>query len=90
MRRAAADIALAPHCAATLAKAARLGVPTTVVSVNWSTDYINAALGPALGPEGQGLAVRANELARGGDGATTGDIVRCVGRGLQRPHSVSA
>jgi hypothetical protein len=89
---AAAGVALKAGCRATLRAALDAGIPSHVVSVNWSRDFVAAALGlpadaaaaggdaasaPAAAAPGR-LAVNANELARGADGLTTGALERAV------------
>lgn len=82
MRRAGGAVELAPGCAEALARACRMGVPLSVVSVSWSAGFVRAALERGLAgvPGGSGDVrcphVTANELSYGADGVCAGGSLR--------------
>jgi 2-hydroxy-3-keto-5-methylthiopentenyl-1-phosphate phosphatase len=82
---AASSIALRPGSTRTLSAAAAAGLPTAVLSVNWSKSLMQAVLQPAAAagsrPEQQQqqqMEIHANELVWGADGVSTGGLQREV------------
>ncbi|KAK9829096.1 hypothetical protein WJX72_003863 [[Myrmecia] bisecta] len=84
---AGAEIGLQPGCLGCLKRAQQRRLPVHVVSVNWSSELVRAALrddltvaaenGRMTGKTASELMVHANEL-RYKDGVSTGDIARSV------------
>ncbi|KAI7844453.1 hypothetical protein COHA_001957 [Chlorella ohadii] len=71
LARAGASIRMQPGCLALLKQAAQAGVPTYVVSVNWSAEMVKAA----LAQEGLNVVVAEGEMGHSASSAPPGAVV---------------
>jgi hypothetical protein len=78
-------VQLRPGCADTLAAAAAARIPTALLSVNWSSTLIAAAMGwPAAQAQQQQPEIHANELEFGADRISTGQLLRRIENGRDK------